>query len=39
MLEWLRRTTSISGVQISNYWTVVLVAFVVTWIIYRLIAG
>jgi hypothetical protein len=36
MLEWFSRTTSISGVQISNYWMLVLVAVVVIWIIYRL---
>jgi hypothetical protein len=39
MLEWFSRTTSISGVQISNYWMLVLAAVVVIWIIYRFIAG
>jgi hypothetical protein len=38
MLEWFSRTTSISGVQISNYWMLVLAAVVVIWIIYRFIA-
>jgi hypothetical protein len=38
MLEWFSRTTSISGVQISNYWMLVLAAVVVIWIVYRFIA-
>jgi hypothetical protein len=38
-MEWFNRKTSIAGVQISNYWMLVLAAVVVIWIIYRFIAG
>ena len=37
-MEWFSRTTSIAGVQISN-WMLVLAAVVVIWFIYRFIAG
>jgi hypothetical protein len=36
-MEWFSRTTSIAGTQIPN-WILVLVALVVIWIIYRVIA-
>jgi hypothetical protein len=32
-MEWFRRTTSIAGMQVSN-WILVIVAVVVLWIIY-----
>jgi hypothetical protein len=37
-MDWFRRTASIAGIQVPNYWMLVLVAVVVIWIIYSLAA-
>jgi hypothetical protein len=37
-MNWFSRKTSISGVQVPNYWMLVLVAVVVIWIIYSFVA-
>jgi hypothetical protein len=36
-MNWISRTTSIAGIQVSN-WILVLVAAVVLWIIYSFVA-
>ena len=36
-MNWFSRTTSIAGIQVPNYWMLVLVAVVVLWIIYSAI--
>ena len=36
-MDWFSRTTSIAGIQVPNYWMLVLVA-VVIWIIYSFVA-
>jgi hypothetical protein len=36
-MNWFSRTTSIAGIQVSN-WILVIVAVVVIWIIYSFIA-
>jgi drug/metabolite transporter (DMT)-like permease len=33
-MNWFRRTASIAGIQVPNYWMLVLVAVIVIWIIY-----
>jgi hypothetical protein len=35
VMEWLKRTTSIAGIQIPN-WVIVLGAIIVIWLIYKL---
>ena len=37
-MDWFSRTTSIAGIQVPNYWMLVLVAVVVIWIIYSFVA-
>src|ERR1700745_67166 len=37
-MNWFRRTASIAGIQVPNYWMLVLVAVVVIWIIYSFVA-
>jgi hypothetical protein len=34
VMEWLKRTTSIAGIQIPN-WVIVLGAIIVIWLIYK----
>jgi hypothetical protein len=36
-MNWFSRTTSIAGIQVSN-WMLVIVAVVVIWIIYSFVA-
>jgi hypothetical protein len=37
-MNWFSRTTSIAGVQVSNWIILVIVAVVVIWIIYSFVA-
>jgi hypothetical protein len=37
-MNWFSRTTSIAGIQVSNWMMLVLVAVVVIWIIYSFVA-
>jgi hypothetical protein len=37
-MNWFNRATSIAGIQVPNYWMLVLVAVVVVWIIYSFVA-
>ena len=37
-MNWFSRTTSIAGIQVANYWMLVLVAVVVIWVIYSFVA-
>jgi hypothetical protein len=37
-MDWFSRTTSIAGIQVPNYWMLVLVAVVVSWVIYSFVA-
>jgi hypothetical protein len=38
MWDWFSRKTSIAGIQVPNYWMLVLGAVVVIWIIYSFVA-
>jgi hypothetical protein len=37
-MSWFSRTAPIAGIQVPNYWMLVMVAVVVIWIIYSFIA-
>jgi hypothetical protein len=37
-MNWFSRRASIAGIQVPNYWMLVLVAVVVIWIIYSFVA-
>jgi hypothetical protein len=37
-MNWFSRTTSIAGIQVSNWMMLVLVTVVVIWIIYSFVA-
>jgi hypothetical protein len=37
-MNWFRRTASIAGIQVPNYWMLVLGAVVVIWIVYSFVA-
>jgi hypothetical protein len=37
-MNWFSRKASIAGIQVPNYWMLVMVAFVVIWIIYSFVA-